>query len=190
MKDAQTFCNDIKNGLSVSYNALNDYGLAGLVKDGTVCPIEKLGGIETMDALFGLDLATHFKADLAKPVKLSKAKASEADELAQAIKLSKLSALEQQEKNNLEEAFKLGKIEADNKKQAQQEQFKLTKDQLLSIVHNKEIDDAEAKGHELNSAELSTMLGVSTRNVEHFLTQHLDLLGVDSAALYEMYSAE
>ena len=192
-EDAKTFCNDIKNGLSVSCNALNDYGLDGIVKDGTVCPIEVLGGIEMMDGLFGLNLAKHFKfdADLARPVKVSKVKASEADELAQAIKLSKLSAQEQQEENELAEALRLNKIEANNKKQAQQEQFKLAEAQLLSIVHNKAMDDAEqAQGHELNSDELSAILDVSINNVEDFLNQHLDLLGLDSAVLYEIYSAE
>jgi hypothetical protein len=192
-EDAQIFCNDIKNGLSVSYNALKDYGLAEPVKDGTVCPIKDLGGMEMIDGLFGLNLAKHFKfdADLARPVKVSKVKASEADELAQAIKLSKLSAQEQQEENELAEALRLNKIEANNKKQARQEQFKLAEAQLLSIVHNKAMDDAEqAQGHELNSAELSAILDVSINNVEHFLNQHLDLLGLDSAVLYEIYSAE
>ena len=192
-EDAQMFCNDIKNGLSISYKALKDYKLAGLVKDGTVCPIKDLGGMEMMDGLFGLNLAKHFKfdADLARPVKVSKVKASEADELAQAIKLSKLSAQEQQEENELAEALRLNKIEANNKKQAQQEQFKLAEAQLLSIVHNKAMDDAEqAQGHELNSDELSAILDVSINNVEDFLNQHLDLLGLDSAVLYEIYSAE
>ena len=185
-EDAQIFCNDIKNGLSVSYNALKDYGLAGPVKDGTVCPIKDLGGIEMMDGLFGLNLAKHFKfdADLASPVEARGAKVSEEDEFAQAIKLSKLSA---QEESDLSEALRLNKIEADNKAQTQQQ----TKKQLLSIVHNKAIDDAEqAQGHELNSAELSAILDASINNVEHFLNQHLDLLGLDSAVLYEIYSAE
>ena len=103
--------------------------------------------------------------------------ASNADELTQAIKFSKLSTQEQQEGNDLAEALRLNKVEANNKKQAQQEQFKLAEAQLLSIVHNKAIDDAEqAQGHELNSADSSAILDVSINNVEHFLNQHLGLL--------------
>jgi len=184
-EDAQMFCNDIKNGLSISYKALKDYKLAGPVKDGTVCPIKDLGGIEMMDGLFGLNLAKHFKfdADLASPVEARGAKVSEEDEFAQAIKLSKLSA---QEESDLSEALRLNKIEADNKAQTQQQ----TKKQLLSIVLNKAIDDAEQAGHELSHAKLSTIFDESTHNVEHFLTQNLDLLGLDSDVLYEIYSAE
>ena len=104
--------------------------------------------------------------------KLSQAKASEADELAQAIKLSELSAQKQQEENDLAKALKLAKA------------------QLISRVSNKAIDDAEQAGHELSHAKLSTIFDESTHNVEHFLTQNLDLLGLDSDVLYEIYSAE
>ena len=132
--DSKMFCKDKEAGFVINYKVLTQYGLANSIKDGIACPIEDLGGIEILDALFGLNLARQFKLDedFAGAVKLSKAKVSEEDELAQAIKLSKLSAQQQQQEDNeLAEAFRLNTIEAANKNYAQQKQLKEATEESL-----------------------------------------------------------
>lgn len=113
IEDSKMFCKAKEAGFVVNYKELIQYGLANHIQDGVACPVENLGGIEILNALFGLNLAKQFNFD----------KAGEVNELTQAIKLSKLSAQKQQEDNDLAEAFRLNAIEAANQSHAQQEQL-------------------------------------------------------------------
>ncbi|MDP5083568.1 MAG: hypothetical protein NWP61_04950 [Rickettsiaceae bacterium] len=121
--DSKQFCKAKEAGFVVNYKELIQYGLANHIQDGVACPVENLGGIEILDALFGLNLAKQFNFD----------KASEVDELTQAIKSSKLTAQKQQEDNDLAEAFRLNEIEAINQNHAQQEQLQAAMKESLIL---------------------------------------------------------